>query len=386
MIIKLKDVSLELLVENNRFLGIGAVRYGATLLRSPRLPWTFYTESDQGVRFEDYRFVKVVKTRGGGRTIVFTAHGRWLPRIQDADAMGDARVKTRRVAMPVATFRWSFRPITERLWENEWTGLAMQLEVASPGVPLHWLIEDATWEIGGVAAGATLTSGIGLRVKSPVNAGTIGILYGLKIEDQIQGGSNYALSTGAGRVSFGDTVAFVGGAALPGSISSSATAGLAIQGKAGSSVDLIIRNATGNGVMQLAPGGSTPIFPNGVNLGQTTLTQYQEGSFTPTFNNLVVVNGTGSASYTGRYTRVGNRVDWEVVIGVSGTCTVAANSSSTTITNLPFSSANSSVLVASDNAARNYGTGVVIGGATTAYVPTWAAVNNAVVITGTLLL
>ena len=237
-----------------------------------------------------------------------------------------------------------------------------------------------------VAAGATLTSGIGLRVKSPVNAGTIGILYGLKIEDQIQGGSNYALSTGAGRVSFGDTVAFVGGAALPGSISSSATAGLAIQGKAGSSVDLIIRNATGNGVMQLAPGGSTPIFPNGVNLGQTTLTQYQEGSFTPTFNNLVVVNGTGSASYTGRYTRVGNRVDWEVVIGVSGTCTVAANSSSTTITNLPFSSANSSVLVASDNAARNYGTGVVIGGATTAYVPTWAAVNNAVVITGTLLL
>ena len=156
MIIKLKDVSLELLVENNRFLGIGAVRYGATLLRSPRLPWTFYTESDQGVRFEDYRFVKVVKTRGGGRTIVFTAHGRWLPRIQDADAMGDARVKTRRVAMPVATFRWSFRPITERLWENEWTGLAMQLEVASPGVPLHWLIEDATWEIGGVAAGATL--------------------------------------------------------------------------------------------------------------------------------------------------------------------------------------------------------------------------------------
>jgi len=156
VIIKLKDFSLELVVENGCFGGIGAVRYGATLLRSPQLPWTFYTESDQGVRFEDYRLVKVVKTRGGGRTIVFTAQGRWLPRIQDADAMGDARVKTRRVAMPVATFRWSFRPITEKLWENTWHGLAMQLAVASPGVPLHWLIEDATWEIGGAAAGATL--------------------------------------------------------------------------------------------------------------------------------------------------------------------------------------------------------------------------------------
>ena len=156
MVIKLKDFSLNLLVENDRFRGIGAVRYGTTLLRSPQLPWTFYTESDQGVRFEDYRLVKVVKSRGGGATLVFTSQGRWLPRIQDADAMGDARIQTRRVAAPTATFRWSFRPITERLWENDWDGLAMQLAVSSPGVPLHWMIEDTTWEIGGAAAGATL--------------------------------------------------------------------------------------------------------------------------------------------------------------------------------------------------------------------------------------
>ena len=156
MKIQLGKFSLQLLVEKERFLGIGEVRYGKMLLRSPQLPWTFYTESDQGVRFEDFQFVKVEKTRGGGKTIVFTSQGRWLPRIQDADKMGDARVKTRRVAMPVATFRWSFRPITERVWENKWDGLAMQLEVASPGVPLHWMIEDATWEIGGAAAGATL--------------------------------------------------------------------------------------------------------------------------------------------------------------------------------------------------------------------------------------
>jgi len=156
LILKLANFRLQLRVEKDRFLGIGAVRYGSTLLRNPQLPWTFYTESDQGVRFEDYRLVKVVKSRGGGATIVFTSQGRWLPRIQDADAMGDARVKTRRVAAPTATFRWSFRPITERLWENDWEGLAMQLAVSSPGVPLHWMIEDTTWEIGGAAAGATL--------------------------------------------------------------------------------------------------------------------------------------------------------------------------------------------------------------------------------------
>lgn len=64
MNIKLKQFDLELSVAEGRFLGIGAVRYGQTLLRSPRLPWTFYTESDQGVRFEDYRLAKVATSRG----------------------------------------------------------------------------------------------------------------------------------------------------------------------------------------------------------------------------------------------------------------------------------------------------------------------------------
>ena len=58
-----KHVELELSIAQDRILGIGAVRYGQTLLRNPQLPWSFYTESDQGVRFEDYRLVKVVKSR-----------------------------------------------------------------------------------------------------------------------------------------------------------------------------------------------------------------------------------------------------------------------------------------------------------------------------------
>ncbi|NQZ69345.1 MAG: hypothetical protein HRT89_14885, partial [Lentisphaeria bacterium] len=40
--------------------------------------------------------------------------------------------------------------------ENEWCGLAMQLEIDCPGHPIHWLLEDTTWEIGGEANGAVL--------------------------------------------------------------------------------------------------------------------------------------------------------------------------------------------------------------------------------------
>jgi hypothetical protein len=42
MKIKLKHFELELSIVLGRFLGIGAVRYGSTLLRNPQLPWTFY--------------------------------------------------------------------------------------------------------------------------------------------------------------------------------------------------------------------------------------------------------------------------------------------------------------------------------------------------------
>jgi hypothetical protein len=147
--------SLQLAFDGDRFLGIGAVMWNGRLLRDTRLPWTLYTESDTGIRFQDF-VLDEVQECGDGVSIVFTSAGRWMPRIQDADAMGDSRVKARRISNPSAAFRLSFRPISERIWENEWTGLAMQAEVSCPGNPVNWLIETATWEIGGQAAGCTL--------------------------------------------------------------------------------------------------------------------------------------------------------------------------------------------------------------------------------------
>jgi hypothetical protein len=149
-------LSLRLTTSGRRFLGIGEVRAGRTLLRSPELPWTVYTESETGIRFAEFELQAVHRAADETTTIVFSGTGQWMPRIQGADAMGDARIKTRRVEAPVATFRWTFRPIIETIAENTWVGLAMQVAVKSPGNPVNWLIEDATWEIGGEAAGCTL--------------------------------------------------------------------------------------------------------------------------------------------------------------------------------------------------------------------------------------
>jgi len=146
---------LTLACDGERFLGIGEVRYNGTPLRNPQLPWTFYIESDDGFRFDTFRLANV-SASSTEAAIEFTAEGEWMPRVQEADAMTDSRIRTRRLRRPTATFSWSFRAITEKIWENEWDGLAMRLEAQIPGHPTNWVLEDTTWEIGGEAAGATL--------------------------------------------------------------------------------------------------------------------------------------------------------------------------------------------------------------------------------------
>ncbi len=148
-------LSLQLLLDGGRFLGIGEVRCDALDLRSAALPWLVYAESETGVRFEDWTFT-AIEEAGEARTIVARSPGRWMPRAQEADAMGDSRLRPRRLANGEATLRWTFRPLSEEIAGRAWRGLGMRIAIEAPGNPIHWLIEDATWELGGSATGSTL--------------------------------------------------------------------------------------------------------------------------------------------------------------------------------------------------------------------------------------
>jgi hypothetical protein len=152
--------SIEIDRQDGRFNGLGRILFNGIPLRSSRLPWTLYTESetdDAAVRFESFILADTRHDAAGGAiTLVLKSTGRWMPRAQQADAMGEARIKTRRLKAPEAVFHWKFRPVTERLFENEWQGLAMQVSYECADAPIHWLMEAATWEIGGEAAGCTL--------------------------------------------------------------------------------------------------------------------------------------------------------------------------------------------------------------------------------------
>jgi hypothetical protein len=146
---------LELCRDGERFLGIGEVALNVRALRDGSVPWIVYAESESGVRFDAFELTDVQES-ASEFTLVLRAEGRWMPRVQEVDSMGDSRVRVRRVESAVATIRWRFRAIEEEIRGQSWTGLAMQVEVDCPGHPIHWLLEDTTFEIDGSADGSFL--------------------------------------------------------------------------------------------------------------------------------------------------------------------------------------------------------------------------------------
>ena len=211
----------------------------------------------------------------------------------------------------------------------------VQTNTGSGGITNAYGVRASVQQNSGTGS---ITTAYGVYIPSmPASGAGITTQVGLQIDNQNLGGSFFAIRTGLGPVLFGDQV----------SIAAS----------------------------------------KGLNLGDTTLKNYQEGTFTPTFTGLTVVNGTGSVTFSGRYTRIGNRVDWEITIQPSGSATSQSVAGSTFCNNLPFTGSNGSNCLACDNSTGlSLGTGAVLASTTQAYTPSWAANNHFLVVTGTIFL
>jgi hypothetical protein len=102
------------------------------------------------------------------------------------------------------------------------------------------------------------------------------------------------------------------------------------------------------------------------------LNWYEEGTFTPTAAGI-----TGTNTYAGSYTRVGNRVMWEIL--VTTTTAIGMTSGGSTLTP-PFTPNQYGTCVAAEaTTGGGYGTGLV--NTTLIYPPTIAA-GTIVIITG----
>ena len=107
------------------------------------------------------------------------------------------------------------------------------------------------------------------------------------------------------------------------------------------------------------------------------LADYEEGTWTPTFENLTII---GTPTYTGTYTKIGRQVSF--TLRVQSTTSTQAGAASTYFT-LPFNPLTSSTLQAvNGGASASYGNGLIFSGDNSAYTPAWPPVAD-VVISGT---
>lgn len=135
-----------------------------------------------------------------------------------------------------------------------------------------------------------------------------------------------------------------------------------LNGAAGTTEAFSITTA---GNISFASGSRGIIFNNNSASVNSTLNDYEVGTFTPTFGSTTI---GGSYTVNGYYTKVGALVFITVAVGSATSFSSTANSSS--MLGLPFTLAGSSAgLSCSNNYIENFGVGAIYSG-TTAYLPT----------------
>ena len=129
-------------------------------------------------------------------------------------------------------------------------------------------------------------------------------------------------------------------------------------------------------------GGTTNEYYHVTNTEYTALTGSTQGTWTPTFTNLTVVNGTGGATYSGRYSRIGRTVFYTIKIVCTGTATTASVAGTTYCT-LPIAATQDDTVDVADATTRlSVGSGYLDSTNDRCYPATWTATGNTIIISG----
>ena len=149
---------------------------------------------------------------------------------------------------------------------------------------------------------------------------------------------------------------------------------------AGSNItDLAIRL---HNSLQGLQGGTAGEMYHLTNDEHTAVTDSVQGTWTPTFTNLTVVNGTGAATYAGRYSRIGRTIFYIVKISCSGTATTESTAG-TTYCDLPVAAAQDDTVTTSNKTTLlGIGTGLLDSTNDRCYPSSWVATGDTIIISG----
>lgn len=149
---------------------------------------------------------------------------------------------------------------------------------------------------------------------------------------------------------------------------------------AGSNItDLAIRL---HNTLQGLQGGTAGEMYHLTNDEHIAVTNSVQSTWTPTFSNLTVVNGTGAATYAGRYSRIGRTIFYTVKISCSGTATTASTAG-TTYCDLPVAASQDDTVTTSNKTTLlGIGTGLLDSTNDRCYPSSWVATGNTIIISG----
>ena len=134
--------------------------------------------------------------------------------------------------------------------------------------------------------------------------------------------------------------------------------------------------------LQGLQGGTAGEMYHLTNAEHTTLANSEQNGWTPTFTNLTVVNGTGAATYAGRYSRIGRTIFYTVKISCSGTATTKSTAG-TTYCDLPVAAAQDDTVTTSNKTTLlGIGTGLLDSTNDRCYPSSWVATGDTIIISG----
>lgn len=183
--LKLGKCTFELLQDGDMFRGIGAIRIGATQVRSGRLPLCPATASFSGLEVARLLLGKV---RQSAREVRVGIRAQFRPaftklmRDHSFDPIYETGDWDAERLAGEGQFELVFKPAHDTFNGVAFEGFSYHYEYSSRQVPLFWIMDMASWELGGDITGATVVSQSSCsapvaRIKKDTEWTTEGILF-----------------------------------------------------------------------------------------------------------------------------------------------------------------------------------------------------------------
>jgi len=159
--VTLGSCRLELRSAAQRFIGIGRVWIGDTPVRSGRLPMSVYTQTFTGLESDGVELLGVQQKRHEVRIstrLLFRPLRVKLMRDHSFDPIHDLGDWDTSAITGAGNLDIVLRPATDSFNGVAFAGFSYHYEYSSKDVPIFYLLDRASWELGGDITGATAVS------------------------------------------------------------------------------------------------------------------------------------------------------------------------------------------------------------------------------------